>query len=286
MPGGRTHAPAVARCHDLEPHLAQSVLQGEDRLFVAGDHPRREHHHVAAIQADRAEIPGRDARQGGPRLALASRADNDDLAPRDGLDFVFGQKLGQPAQVARFARRLDHPPERASDQRNLSPMLRRGMNDAFQARNVAGETGNDDPLAVFPEQLDKLGPDAGLGPRLAGDQGVGQIADQGQHPFPANRLELGLVGHVADQGVGVDLPITGMQDKAGPGANGQGIRLGDRMGQRDQFDIERADPKAAAERDLVQGHLIEKVGFAKLPAQERRGERGCIDRSSAAPAYR
>src|SRR2546429_6612625 len=48
----------------------------------------------------------------------------------------------------------------------------------------------------------------------------------------------------ADQRLGIELPVAGVQHGAGRGADDDGVRLGDRMGQRDQFEIERPDRKA------------------------------------------
>ena len=64
---------------DLDAEIGSLLCSRADRLLVAGDHPRREDHHVALAQGDVGMVVGGDAGQGGARLALAAGADEQHL---------------------------------------------------------------------------------------------------------------------------------------------------------------------------------------------------------------
>ena len=84
----------------------------------------------------------------------------------------------------------------------------------------------------------------------------------------------------ADQRVGVELPVAGMHDAADRGLDDQRVGLRDRMGQRDQLDIEGTDGKAPAQRDHRQRHAVQQAGLGQLAAQHRRRERRRVDRAA------
>ena len=65
-----------------------------------------------------------------------------------------------------------------------------------------------------------------------------EVADHGEHAFLAQPGEGGLVGRLADQRVGVQLPVAGMDDDAVPGADGDRLGLGHRMGDAEEFQVE------------------------------------------------
>ena len=77
-----------------------------------------------------------------------------------------------------------------------------------------------------------------------------------------------------DHRVGVDLPVAGVQDHTQRRADRHAVRLGDRVGQRDQLDVERDRASSAArQRHLGDLDLVEQVLVAQLLAQQEGGER-------------
>ncbi len=98
-------------------------------------------------------------------------------------------------------------------------------------------------------------------------QGIGRVADDRQHALVADRTQPVFVGRFADQRLGIELPVAGMQHRADGGADHHRVRLGDRMGQRDQFEVERADREAAGHRHGVDRDLVGELGLDQLGAQ-------------------
>ena len=125
------------------------------------------------------------------------------------------------------------------------------------------------PLAL-PTSLGEALGDIGLRRALALAQHVGRIADQREHALFAELAQPRLVGDAADQRRRVDLPVAGMDDEAGRGADRQRAALGDRMGDGDEFDVERPDVDPLALRD----HLDRDLGRAGLAEAARLGEAG------------
>ena len=72
-----------------------------------------------------------------------------------------------------------------------------------------------------------------------------EIADERQHALVAERREARLVGRQAEDRSRVDLPVARMDDESGRRADRERRALGYRMGDRDEFDVERADLDAA-----------------------------------------
>jgi hypothetical protein len=135
-------------------------------------------------------------------------------------------------------------------------------------------------VVVAADQLDQGFAHVGLGSGLAGPQRIGRIADQGVDTLLAQPGQRREVRGLADQRVRVELPVAGMQHGAGRGPDHQRVRLRDRMGQRDQLDVERPDVEPAAERLLDDLDRMEQAGLRELQAQDRGGERRRVDRAA------
>ena len=97
-------------------------------------------------------------------------------------------------------------------------------------------------------------------------------------PLVADAPQHRLVGHLAQQRLGIDLPVAGMEHRAEPGADRQRIGLEDRMRHGDQLELERRQAELAAERDLGDRHRIDQARLDELAPQHRGGERRGIDR--------
>ncbi len=112
-----------------------------------------------------------------------------------------------------------------------------------------------------------------------GIEDIGAVADQRQHALVANRDQFFLGRRFADDGVFVELPVTGVEDAPVRGIDQQRIAFGDRMRERDIGHLERADGELAVVLfDDMQLDLVDQTRFLELAADEVGGERRGIDR--------
>ena len=174
-----------------------------------------------------------DPRQGRARLALAAGADQHDPVARDVAGLVLGQKARQIVEIAVLARRLVDPPQRAADQRDIAAMGRRRLRDRLEPRNIRGEAGDCDPRIVAADQIGQ-GP-AQLAPRSPKCRAAARWSNRRRSPGRLRRracVKARLVRGRADQRIGIELPVAGMQDgadrrararpRSAPGSNGSG----------------------------------------------------------------
>jgi hypothetical protein len=119
--------------------------------------------------------------------------------------------------------------------------------------------------------------DQPLGAGVAFHEDVGAVADHGQHALVPQAAERVGVGHLARDGVGIDLPVAGVQHDAVRGADRQPVGLGDGVGERDQVDLEGAQVDPAAQRDLMDLEALH-AGVVELLAHEKRREGRGVDR--------
>lgn len=68
-----------------------------------------------------------------------------------------------------------------------------------------------------------------------------EIADQRQNASIADLAEFLGRSELADQRFVVELPVTGVEDAAVERVDDQGVAFGNRMGERNVADVERAD---------------------------------------------
>ena len=171
-------------------------------------------HGIARLEADIGMLVAGDAGQGRARLALAAGADHQHPLPRQMADILLRDEIRQVLEISRFLRRLHHAPQRAAHQADMPAMGEAGLGHALDARDIGGEAGDGDAVAIAADELVHGLAHLGLGARAALDQDIGGIADHGQHPLAAQAAQRRLVGDRADDGIGVELPIAGMQDVA------------------------------------------------------------------------
>ncbi len=270
----------VAFGDHLDAHHGELVLQAADRDLVAGDDARGKDHHVVLGQFDIGMVVAGDPRQRGARLALAPGADDQDLVAGQRHRLFLGHERRDVGEIAGRPRRFGDPPQRTAGQHHAAAMGGGDLGDGLHPRDVAGETGHDDAGVVLADQAHQTIAYLGFRAAFAFDQRVGRIADHRQHAVLAQLLERGLVGGVADQRVGVELPVAGMQHGAQRGAHHHRVGFGDRVGERDQLQLEGRDLEALGHADDGQRHLAEQPCLFQLLAQQRGGERGGVDRAA------
>ena len=185
---------------------------------------------------------------------------------------------GKILQIAGLARRLDDPVHRAADQRDLAAMrfAPRGATVSSRATLEANAVTATRPFSVPISSIETFA-HARFRARLARHQRVGGIADHRQHAFVAQLSERGGIGGLAQQRIGIDLPVAGVHDHAERRADRQRIRLGDRMGDGDEIDGERPELQRAAQRHVLDPHRSGKPRFGQLVFEQPRGERRRID---------
>ena len=147
-------------------------------------------------------------------------------------------------------RGADDAVHRAADQAGVRPAAARGMQRRLNARHVGGEGGDGDAARAARDQLRERLAHVGLGAGRAVDEDVGGVADHGEHALVAHGAQRGFVGGFADQRIGIDLPVAGVQIMPERRADREAVRLGDRVGERDEVDLEGAERQLALQRDL------------------------------------
>ncbi len=84
----------------------------------------------------------------------------------------------------------------------------------------------------------------------------------------------------ADHRLGIELPVSGVQDHAGRRGDRQRLRLRDRVGDLDEAKAERRQIEGSARRDHMDLHLVEKLRLGELAPQHGGGERRRVDRTA------
>jgi hypothetical protein len=153
----------------------------------------------------------------------------------------------------------------------------RRADHAVHPRDVGGEAAHGHLALERADQLDQRVATPSSEPPSP-RRNVGAVAGHGQHALVAEAAQLGVVGRRADQRVGIDLPVAGVQDGAERRLDRQPVRLRDRVRDGHELDPERPELQIAAQRDLGQADLIEDAGVAQLLADQEGGERRGVER--------
>ena len=144
-------------------------------------------------------------------------------------------------QQAHRLRRADDAEHRAADQADRPVIRLRRLAGGLHARDVGGEGGDRHLARLLGDRLDQRLARAAFGAGLAFHEHVGRVAHHGEDALVAQLRDLGLVEILADQRIGIDLPVAGVQDQAQRRADRQAVGLGDRVRQRHQLDLERPE---------------------------------------------
>ena len=198
-----------------------------------------------ALKRQRAVLGAGDLAERGALLALAAGADQHEIAARDVGRFRQAEEGCQAVQVTAGAGGFLHPQQRAAGEHDLAVVDGRGFGDGLHAGDVAGEAGHRDGAPAAPESLGETGAGLALGAGGAFDLRIGAVAHHGEHALVTQALQGLEIGGLADQRFRIELPVAGVQEIAGTGADGERNGFRDRVGDRDGFDIERTDRGSA-----------------------------------------
>ena len=232
----------VALVHDVRTELRQPVDHAVDGVLVAGDEARGEDDGVARAGLDLVVEVGHAAehRHG---LALRPGGHVDDLVVGQvaGLLVVDEHALGD-VEVAEVLgdRHVAH--HAAPQQRDPAAVRGRGIQHLLHAVDVAREARHDDAARRPADHLVEHGPDLALEGREAGHVGVGRVDEEEVDALLAQPGERAEVGEAAIERQLVHLEVAGCEREAGGRADRDGERIGDRVVDRDELELERAEP--------------------------------------------
>src|SRR6185312_13276017 len=183
----------------------------------------------------------------------------------------------QVAEVTRDAHVADHGP---ADEGDLAPVLHRGVEHLLNPVHVRGEAGHDDALPGVAEDLVEHRRDVALRGHPAGDLGVGRVRQQQVDALAAEPGEAGQVGEPAVQRQLVHLEVAGVQHHARRGADGHRERVRDRVVDREELAVERAE-RAMAALDHLDRDRVETV-LGQLAPHQGQGQPGADQRDVGA----
>ena len=222
----------------VEPHAAvgRAVLQVADRDLVARDHPRGE---------DRRRRPGPGSRADGcrRRCATARRAARPGCRCRGRAPCRRGKCLAsllvdEGLDVLHQAHRLGgrgHPVHRAADQADAAAIGLGGADDGVHRAPRWRRSRPPRPCpSGRPISSVRLSRTSASEPASPSTKTLVESQTMASTPSsPSRRMASSSVTR-AEQRIGIDLPVAGVQDRAERRADRQAVGLGDRVGERDQ----------------------------------------------------
>ena len=224
----------------------EGVDELADRLLVAGNGARGEDDGVAGAQLRGRMLVLGHARERRARLALAAGGERQNVVARQALERVHAEELRHAVEHAAFARDRDDALHRAPQNADLPTRGEAGLGGRAQARDVGGEGGDDHPALRLgdrgPRSTAATSRSDGLSPSRST---LVESQTSASTPSSPSALKPRLVGRRADDRGRVDLPVAAMDDQAGRRADRERRAFRDRMGDRDEFDVERSDLDAA-----------------------------------------
>ena len=195
------------------------------------------------------------------RLALAAGADQQDPVARHIARLVLGQKARQVGEIAVLARRLVHAPQRAADQRDVAAMRAPPPARSSAAAQHSRRSRRPRPApSIAADQVDQRLAQLGLGAGRAWPSArwSNRRPSRGR---PRRRRGVkaasSVTSPISGSGSNFQSPVcstvpTGVRMR-------HRVRLGDRMGQGDQLEVERADREPARQRHDVDLDLVERA---------------------------
>jgi hypothetical protein len=219
----------------------------------------------------------RDARQGGRDLSLAAGAEVEDLVGREVARLVVVHERRDVGEQPHRLRRRSHAVHGAAEQADapvdaIAARITLSIRATLEAKQPTATLPLSEPISSIRRRDAELGAGGALDETLVLSQ---VMASTPSSPRPA---QLGVVGRRADQRVGIDLPVAGVQDGAQRRLDRQPVRLRDGVRDGHELDPERPELQIAAQRDLGQADLIEDAGVAQLLADQEGGERRGVER--------
>ena len=220
----------------------------------------------------------RVAGERGHRLALAAGHQHQQLRQRDRVDLLQGDRHpGRDAKVAELLGRLHIGLQAAPGDPHPPPVLLGQRDHLLDAVQVGGEAGDHDPGGRLPEDALEGLEEVTLGPAVAFPLGVGRVAEQQQHPVPAELSEPGEVGGAAFGRVVVELEVPGVDHHPHRRLDGQRGGVRDAVADGDHLHAEGPEPEAVADPDLPEVGLAEDAVLLQLGLGQPEGQARAVD---------
>ena len=263
---------------DLDALLDQRVDDRADAALVARDGARREDDAIAGTERDLRMVVARDARQGSPLFSLTAGAEQHDLVARKMAEGVLVLERRQPVEISAVCRHLDHAPHRATGRDDLAVARPCGLGDGADAGDVGGKDRDRHAVGRASDEFGEVSADLAFRRTFALAQRIGGIADHGVDAGRADLAQRRLVRRRADDGFGIEPPVSGMEHAAQRGRDRERVRFGDRMGNPDEADVERTDVDRTSERHDLDIELRGRIAsLARFGRQKRGGEGRRVD---------
>jgi hypothetical protein len=130
---------------------------------------------------------------------------------------------------------------RAAEEREAAPVRGGGVDDLLHAVDVAREARDDDATRRLRDHLVEHRADVALERREAGHVGVGRVDEEEVDAVLAEARERAQVGEAPVEGQLVHLEVAGGEHRPGIRVDRDGERIGDRVVDRDELEVERTD---------------------------------------------
>ena len=271
------HSVIIFGGDDVHPLGDQVILQMGDFFLVAWNNARGEDYRVAGIQFDFGMRLDCDTTQSRAWFALRACCHNHNLIARRQHRFVLAEEIIEFGQIAAFFGNFGVAPQGTSDQRDITPTAFSCRSNRLQTRDVAGKAGYDDALLYRGEQVKKFLLHRHFRTRTSGNRCVGRVSDNGHKAFFAQGAQLFCIADIAQNRIGIEFPVAGVQDRTILCSQDKHLRFGYRMGYGNIFALEGADFKIAARWNVVNFYIALVVGVTKFVTQKFGGEFGCIN---------
>ena len=211
-----------AAVHHVRAALREMVDHAEDRLLIARNDARTEHHRVARLDRDVFVVIHGHARERRHRLALrAGNQDRDLRRLRVHHVLRADQNAVGNVEQAVAVRDLGDRDHAAAHQRDLAAEFLREIEDQLQAVNRGAEAGDEQAAFGAVENVFQARAHGALGIGIAGPVGIGGIGEQQQHAALAVIGQRVQIEQFVVGGGGVDFEIAGVDDDAERGGDGQ-----------------------------------------------------------------
>ena len=214
-----------------------------------------------------------DAAERGARLTLPAGGDDQHLVPRQAHRFVEADRRRKIAQVTGRLGDPQDPIERAAGNAHLALRFQRDPADRLQARRVRREGRHQHPPLGLRDLREEPFVNALLGARRRILEDVRRIAHQREHAFVPDLRQHLRARRLAQHRGRVDLPVAGVEDVSERRLDQQPVAFGNRVGQRDEADLERAELNAPAALDDVELDPSGQPLFLELAGDQPCGER-------------
>src|SRR5215471_1796023 len=267
-----------AAVHDVGAAAGHVVDHAEDRLLVARNDARAEHHGIALFDGDVFVIVHRDARERGHRLALGA-ADQDCYLGGCGLHYVLWAQEDTVRNIKQSIRvgDLGDGDHAAADDGHAAAALGSEIEHELDAMDGAREARDDDAALGAVEDFFHARADGALAFGVAGTIGVGGIGEKQEHAALAVVGERVEVEELVVGGSGIDLEIARVDDDAERRGDGDRDRAHDRVRDMDELDFERPDFDGELGLDLDEIGLAFKIVFLEAALDERERECRAVD---------